>query len=63
MCWPSVIFGKDKVNAFNLYNELFKDNYILYGIKTIELNKQDIVKMLYQFIFPRMIIASTKYPK
>jgi hypothetical protein len=66
-----VIFGKDKVNAFNLYNELFKDNYILYGIKTIELNKQDVIKMLYQFIFPRMIIKSkndlieyigTKYP-
>jgi len=66
-----VIFGKDKVNAFNLYNELFKENYILYGIKTIELNKQDVIKMLYQFIFPRMIIKSkndlieyigTKYP-
>jgi len=66
-----VIFGKDKVEAFNLYNELFKDNYILYGIKTIELCKQDIIKMLYQFIFPRMIIKSksdlieyigTKYP-
>ena len=66
-----VIFGKDKVNAFNLYNELFKDNYILYGIKTIELNKQDVIKMLYQFIFSRMIIKSkndlieyiaTKYP-
>ena len=66
-----VIFGKDKVNAFNLYNELFKDNYILYGIKTIELNKQDVIKLLYQFIFPRMIIKSkndlieyigTKYP-
>jgi hypothetical protein len=53
-----VIFGKDKVNAFNLYNELFKENYILYGIKTIELNKQDVIKMLYQFIFPRMIIKS-----
>ena len=66
-----VIFGKDKVNTFNLYNELFKENYILYGIKTIELNKQDVIKMLYQFIFPRMIIKSkndlidyiaTKYP-
>jgi hypothetical protein len=53
-----VIFGKDKVNAFNLYNELFKDNYILYGIKTIELSKQDVIKMLYQFIFPRMIIKT-----
>jgi hypothetical protein len=66
-----VIFGKDKVNAFNLYNELFKDNYILYGLKHIELNKQDVIKMLYQLIFPRMIIKSkndlieyigTKYP-
>ena len=53
-----VIFGKDKVEAFNLYNELFKDDYILYGIKHIELRKQDIVKLLYQFIFPRMIIKS-----
>ena len=53
-----VIFGKDKVEAFNVYNELFKDDYILYGIKHIELRKQDIVKLLYQFIFPRMIIKS-----
>lgn len=53
-----VIFGKDKVEAYNVYNELFKDDYILYGIKHIELNKQDIVKLLYQFIFPRMIIKS-----
>ena len=66
-----VIFGKNKVDAFNLYNELFKDNYILYGLKHIELIKQDVIKMLYQFIFPRMIIKSkndlieyigTKYP-
>ena len=53
-----VIFGKNKVDAFNLYNELFKENYIIYGIKHIELNKQDVIKMLYQFIFPRMIIKS-----
>ena len=53
-----VIFGKNKVDAFNLYNEFFKDNYIIYGIKHIELNKQDVIKMLYQFIFPRMIIKS-----
>ena len=53
-----VIFGKDKVEAYNVYNELFKDDYILYGIKHIELRKQDIVKLLYQFIFPRMIIKS-----
>jgi hypothetical protein len=66
-----VIFGKNKVDAYNLYNELFKDDYILYGLKNIELNKQDVIKMLYQFIFPRMIIKTkndlteyikTKYP-
>ena len=53
-----VIFGKNKVDAFNLYNELFKDEYIIYGLKQIELNKQDVVKLLYQFIFPRMIIKT-----
>lgn len=53
-----VIFGKDKVDVYHLYNELFKDDYILYGIKTIELSKSDVIKLLYQFIFPRMIIKS-----
>ena len=65
--WPN--FDNPDTTLIDTQN--FKENYILYGIKTIELNKQDVIKMLYQFIFPRMIIKSkndlidyiaTKYP-
>jgi hypothetical protein len=56
-----VIFGKNKTNAYHLYNDIFKEEYILYGIKSFQLNKEDAIKMIYQFIFPRIIIKSKNH--
>jgi len=53
-----IVFGKNKVDAYHLYTALFKNDYILYGIKEQEMLKSDIIKLMYQLIFPRMIIKS-----
>lgn len=55
-----VIFGLDKNNAYKYYNEKFKDDYSLYGIKHIHIHSRNIIKIIYQLLFPRMIIK-TKY--
>ena len=53
-----IAFGKNKVDAYHLYNSTFKDKYILYGIKEITMLKKDVFKLLYQLFFPRFIIKS-----
>ena len=51
-----VIFNKSKNESYEIYNSLYKNNYILYGIKNISVKGDMLIKILYQLLFPRMII-------
>ena len=53
-----VIFGKDKSVSYKYFVDNFKEDYILYGIKHLELNASMIPKILYQLLFSRMIIKN-----
>lgn len=53
-----VIFGKNKNDAYKYYIENFKNDYILYGIKYIRVKSIMIYKIMYQLLFPRMIIKT-----
>lgn len=53
-----VLFGKNKSDAYNYYLNNFKDDYILYGLKHLELNSSIIPKIMYQLLFSRMIIKT-----
>lgn len=53
-----IIFGKNKNDAYKLYQEHFKNNYLLYGIKYIYLNFHLIPKIMYQLLFSRIIIEN-----
>ncbi len=49
-----IFFNKDKNSIFNdFYKTRFKDNYILYGIKEVELTKNNVIKALYQLLYFR----------
>lgn len=53
-----VIFGKDKNNAYHYYIDNFKKDYILFGIKYLKVKSMLIYKIMYQLLFPRMIIKT-----
>ena len=52
------IFGKNKIDGYNYYTDNLKNDYILYGIKHINVNKKIIINILYQLLFPRIIIKT-----
>jgi hypothetical protein len=53
-----VIFGYDKSTSFNYYNDVFKNDYSLYGIKYLKLSTNILTKIMYQLLFSRMIIKT-----
>ncbi len=49
-----ILFNKDKKSAFNdFYKEKYQKDYILYGIKEIELSKNNIINAFYQLLYYR----------
>jgi len=55
-----VIFGMNKSESYKYYTEKFSMDYSIYGIKHIHISARMIAKIMYQLLFPRMIIK-TKY--
>jgi hypothetical protein len=55
-----VIFGKNKKDSYKYYEETFKTDYILYGLKYLKINSKNLYKMLYQLLFARFIIKTKK---
>ena len=53
-----VIFGKNKEESYKYYLEHYSKDYSIYGIKYISLKSSLIHKIIYQLLFPRMIIKS-----
>jgi hypothetical protein len=53
-----VIFGKNKNESYKYYCENFQNDYILYGIKEMEIDTSLIHKIMYQLLFARMIIKT-----
>lgn len=51
-----VIFGYNKNQAYKYYEDNFKSDYSLYGIKHINVSSKMIIKIMYQLLFSRMII-------
>lgn len=49
-----ILFNKDKKVVFHeFYKKKYKDDYILYGIKEIELSKSNVIKAFYQLLYYR----------
>lgn len=53
-----ILFGKSKNNAYKYYIEHFSKDYFLYGIKHINIDRSNILKIMYQLLFPRLIMNS-----
>jgi hypothetical protein len=54
-----IIFGKNKNNSYKYYTNYYEKDYILYGIKNLKFTKNNIIfKIMYQLLFPRMIIKT-----
>jgi len=55
-----IVFGKNKSDTYKYYEEIFKNDYILYGIKHLRISTKYLHKILYQLLFARLIIKSRK---
>jgi hypothetical protein len=55
-----VLFGKNKTNAYKYFMDKLNNDYSLYGIKHITVKTSHINKIMYQLLFPRMIIKNKK---
>jgi hypothetical protein len=55
-----IFFGLDKNNAYMQYETNFKDDYTLYGLKHMRLNSKNLLKVMYQLLFNRLIIKCKK---
>ena len=53
-----VIFGKNKNDAYKYYTSTYANDYILYGIKHMNIKYSMIHKIMYQLLFARMIIKT-----
>lgn len=54
-----IIFGKNKSNSYKYYTNYYEKDYILYGIKNLKFTKNNMIfKIMYQLLFPRMIIKT-----
>ena len=53
-----VVFGKSKNESFKYYQDHYKIDYHLYGIKYIKLKSTLLNKIMYQLLFGRMIIKN-----
>jgi hypothetical protein len=54
-----IIFGKNKNNTYKYYANYYEKDYILYGIKNLKFTKNNVIfKIMYQLLFPRMIIKT-----
>jgi hypothetical protein len=53
-----VVFGKNKKEAYKYYLDNFKDDYILYGIKHLQIDVKTLYKIMYQLLFSRLIIKT-----
>jgi len=53
-----VIFGKNKKDSYQYYIDNYSKDYSIYGIKYISLKSQLIHKIMYQLLFPRLIIKT-----
>jgi hypothetical protein len=56
-----VIFGKNKDESYRYYSERFSKDYFLYGLKHIRIKATLIQKIMYQLLFPRVIIKSKQF--
>lgn len=48
-----VIIGKNKDESFQIFEDNYKNDFILFGIKEFIFDNKDIVKILYQLLFNR----------
>jgi hypothetical protein len=53
-----IVFGLDKNESYKYFVTNFNTEYSLYGIKHINIKSTMIIKVMYQLLFPRMIIKS-----
>lgn len=53
-----VIFGYNKEVSYKYYLKTFQEDYSLYGIKHINIPFSMVFKIMYQLLFPRMIIQN-----
>jgi len=53
-----IIFGKNKDESYKYYTDNYSKDYSIYGLKHISLKSSLIHKIMYQLLFPRMIIKS-----
>lgn len=53
-----VVFGKNKNSAYKYYQAELSADYAIYGIKYMEIKAANIIKILYQLLFPRVIIKN-----
>jgi len=53
-----VIFGKNKSSAYKYYEAELIADYSLYGIKYIEIKPDDIIKIVYQLLFSRVMVKN-----
>jgi len=53
-----VVFGKNKSSAYKYYQAELSTEYSIYGIKYLEIKATNMIKILYQLLFPRVIIKN-----
>ena len=56
-----ILFGKTKTESFQTYTNVYKNDYILWGIKEFILSKKSIIKLLYQLVFLNIVIKSKSH--
>ncbi len=56
-----VIFGKNKNSAYKYYEAELSSEYTIYGIKYMEIKAHNMIKILYQLLFPRVIIKNKSH--
>ena len=53
-----ILFGLNKNESYKYFSNVFNNDYSLYGIKHIHIKSTMIIKIMYQLLFPRMIIKT-----
>ena len=56
-----VIFGKNKDDSYRYYCENFSKDYFIYGLKHMRIKATLIQKIMYQLLFPRIIIKNKQF--
>jgi hypothetical protein len=56
-----VIFGKNKDESYRYYCDKFSKDYFIYGLKHMRVKSTLIQKIMYQLLFPRVIIKTKQF--